>query len=51
MGFRTQSEIELERYALKALRGDFQGVDGPPEAGEEHREYPAKVLRAMKTGE
>jgi hypothetical protein len=22
-GFRTQSEIELERYALKALRGDF----------------------------
>jgi hypothetical protein len=26
MGFRTQSEIEQERYALKALRGDFQNV-------------------------
>lgn len=23
LGFRTQSEIEEERYALKALRGDF----------------------------
>jgi len=28
MGFRTQTEIDNERYALKALRGDFQGVDG-----------------------
>lgn len=25
-GFRTQAEIEEERYALKALRGDFEGV-------------------------
>lgn len=25
-GFRTQSEIEQERYALKALRGDFRQV-------------------------
>lgn len=24
LGFRTQSEIEEERYALKVLRGDFQ---------------------------
>jgi hypothetical protein len=24
MGFRTQTEIEEERYALKALRGDFE---------------------------
>ena len=24
LGFRTQSEIEQERYALKALRGDFK---------------------------
>lgn len=23
LGFRTQSEIEAERYALKAIRGDF----------------------------
>jgi hypothetical protein len=25
-GFRTQGEIERERYALKALRGDFDGL-------------------------
>ncbi|HBI43739.1 MAG TPA: hypothetical protein DDY78_12940 [Planctomycetales bacterium] len=32
MGFRTQTEIDQEKYALKALRGDFrdagQGADG-----------------------
>jgi hypothetical protein len=26
-GFRTAREIDQERYALKALRGDFRGVD------------------------
>lgn len=26
LGFRTQNEIEEERYALKALRGDFRDV-------------------------
>jgi hypothetical protein len=26
LGFRTQPEIEQERYALKALRGDFESV-------------------------
>lgn len=26
LGFRTQAEIEQERYALKALRGDFQQI-------------------------
>ena len=26
LGFRTQSEIERERYALKVLRGDFRGL-------------------------
>lgn len=30
LGVRTQREIERERYALKALRGDFDGV---PETG------------------
>jgi hypothetical protein len=25
LGFRTQTEIDEERYALKALRGDFAG--------------------------
>jgi hypothetical protein len=28
LGVRTQGEIERERYALKALRGDFDGVPG-----------------------
>lgn len=27
MGFRTQAEIEAERYALMALRGDFAGLE------------------------
>jgi hypothetical protein len=26
LGFRTQAEIEKERYALKALRGDFRDL-------------------------
>jgi hypothetical protein len=29
MGFRTQSEIDEEKYALKALRGDFRNVASP----------------------
>ena len=28
MGVRTQTEIEEERHALKAVRGDYQGVSG-----------------------
>ena len=28
MGFRTQTEIDEERAALKALRGDFRDVSG-----------------------
>jgi hypothetical protein len=28
-GFRTQTEIDQERYALKALRGDFRAVGDP----------------------
>ena len=27
-GYRAQSEIEEERHALKALRGDYGGVAG-----------------------
>ncbi|WP_291177978.1 hypothetical protein [Gimesia sp.] len=26
LGFRTQLEIEMERYALKAMRGDFEKI-------------------------
>lgn len=32
LGFRTQTEIEEERYALKALRGDFVDVTTVEEA-------------------
>lgn len=27
LGFRTSSEIDAERYALKALRGDFKELE------------------------
>jgi hypothetical protein len=30
--FRTQREIATERYALKALRGDFDRVESPADA-------------------
>jgi hypothetical protein len=30
LGFRTQSEIDEERYALKAVRGDFEDVESAP---------------------
>ena len=32
MGVRTRPEIDREKYALKALRGDFQNVDDSQEA-------------------
>lgn len=46
LGVRTQSEIEAERYALKALRGDFQkiGEDGP-----RNREQAADALRSTQS--
>lgn len=33
LGVRTQSEIDREIYALKAIRGDFRRVDGSKGAG------------------
>lgn len=41
LGFRTQSEIERERCALKALRGDFAEVQSG-----DGRTDPAAALRA-----
>ena len=32
MGVRTRPEIDREKYALKALRGDFEGVADPEHA-------------------
>ena len=34
MGIRTRQEINREKYALKALRGDFDQVDAPPDGGQ-----------------
>lgn len=33
LGVRTRTEIEAERYALKAVRGDFRGLGDPAEGG------------------
>ncbi len=35
LGVRTRREIEQERYALKALRGDFSAVEPGPDADPE----------------
>ncbi len=43
LGFRTQSEIDHERYALKALRGDFSGMS----AG--NRSDPGLVRQAVES--
>jgi hypothetical protein len=43
MGFRTQSEIAYERYALKALRGDFRDAHANGSAS------PARALEAART--
>jgi hypothetical protein len=42
-GVRTATEIERERYALKALRGDFQ----PIARGADNDTAAATVLRAV----
>ena len=33
LGIRTASEIDYERFALKALRGDFEGLSGERASG------------------
>jgi hypothetical protein len=34
MGIRTRQEINREKYALKALRGDFDQIDAPSAGGQ-----------------
>ena len=50
MGYRTQFEIETERYALKILRGDFHDVLSARDegAGETHDSWVARALRAVR---
>ena len=42
LGIRTQTEIDHERYALKALRGDFKTIQG------DGRDQPAEALDAAR---
>jgi hypothetical protein len=44
MGVRTQTEIDHERYALKALRGDFREV-----RNEDDGTAPSRALAAART--
>lgn len=46
LGFRTQAEIESERYALKAIRGDFEDVGEDDSANAESRAD--RVLSAIR---
>jgi hypothetical protein len=43
LGFRTQSEIDAERYALKALRGDFRDLPAS-----EERSAPIEAMKAAR---
>ncbi len=48
-GFRSRREIEEERYALKALRGDFRDVGAPSEEASENLGRAAsRVLEAVR---
>jgi hypothetical protein len=44
-GFRTQAEIDEERYALKVLRGDFHNVAHDPESTKSIHQLMANVRR------
>ena len=46
LGFRTTSEIDCERYALKALRGDFADIH--PDKRDRGNKFADKVLRAAE---
>jgi hypothetical protein len=43
LGFRTAREIASERYALKAIRGDFDDLSGTPNEGGDAR----RILEMM----
>jgi hypothetical protein len=46
-GFRTKSEIEQERYALKALRGDFADIEPVEERPVGESTTPGKLAQAV----
>ena len=45
LGFRTEREIEEERYALKALRGDFKEL---PQAEPAQRDKFSRLVEAVR---
>lgn len=45
---RTQGEIELERYALKALRGDFASLGKPVPGGARDPDLAGEALKAAQ---
>jgi hypothetical protein len=47
LGVRTCTEINRERYALKALRGDFAGIGAPPRNGSARQRADA-ALQAVR---
>ena len=47
LGFRTRGEIDREKFALKAMRGDFRDL---PEKPAERSDFPARqVVHAVTT--
>jgi hypothetical protein len=36
-GIRTRKEIDTEKFAIKALRGDFAGIDGQADPNQRAR--------------
>ena len=50
MGIRTREEIERERYALKALRGDFNGITSAHDGRDVERACRASGCRKRLPG-
>jgi hypothetical protein len=48
MGYRTETEINRERYALKVLRGDFEGLPKSGEGVEGNHAKASNILQAVK---
>lgn len=48
IGIRTQTEIERERYALKALRGDFSQIKSADKAGINAMQIAQHAIKAVK---
>jgi hypothetical protein len=49
LGVRTRQEIEREKYALKALRGDFDKIAGKDFSGSDHHaEKVNETIKAVK---